>query len=135
MLFKPGTPLYSYEIVRESGTQVVYVNYLGALEVPSLAENPDIAQIRGATPSRWREDASSTKVDVGSDGDQLDYPGGGIEAPQQLAGAHSEPRTGDGTNDGPIGYVQSSTGEKSIVVATQMDVTKGDSRWWTHDYR
>ena len=42
MLFKPGTPLYSYEVSRETGNQVMYVNYLGALEVPNLAENPDI---------------------------------------------------------------------------------------------
>jgi len=42
MLFKPGTPLYSYEIVREAGHQVMYVNYLGAPNVPSIADNPDI---------------------------------------------------------------------------------------------
>ncbi len=42
MLFKPGTPLYSYEIVREAGNQVIYANYLGAAFVPNLAENPEI---------------------------------------------------------------------------------------------
>ena len=42
MLFKQGTPLYSYEVIREAGNQVMYINYLGALSVPSLAENPDI---------------------------------------------------------------------------------------------
>ncbi len=42
MLFKPGTALYSYEVSREAGNQVMYINYLGALEVPSLAESPDI---------------------------------------------------------------------------------------------
>ena len=42
MLFKPGTPLYSYEVVRESGNQVLYINYLGASFVPNLAENPEI---------------------------------------------------------------------------------------------
>jgi len=42
MLFKPGTPLYSYEIVREAGSQVMYINYLGASIVPSLAENPEV---------------------------------------------------------------------------------------------
>jgi archaeal flagellar protein FlaI len=42
MLFKEGTPLYSYEIVREHGSQVLYVNYLGAAFVPSLASSPDI---------------------------------------------------------------------------------------------
>jgi len=42
MLFKPGTPLYSYEVQREAGSQVVYVNYLGAAFVPNLAENPEV---------------------------------------------------------------------------------------------
>ena len=42
MLFKPGTPLYSYEIVREADNQVIYANYLGAVFVPNLADNPDI---------------------------------------------------------------------------------------------
>jgi archaeal flagellar protein FlaI len=42
MLFRPDTPLYSYEIVREAGYQVVYVNYLGASFVPNIAENPEI---------------------------------------------------------------------------------------------
>ncbi len=38
MLFKSGTPLYSYEVVREqTGTQVMYVNFLGASSVPNLA--------------------------------------------------------------------------------------------------
>ncbi|VVB78650.1 Type II/IV secretion system protein [uncultured archaeon] len=42
MLFKPNTPLYSYEIAREEGNQVLYVNYLGAPYVPNIAENPDV---------------------------------------------------------------------------------------------
>ncbi len=42
MLFKSETPLYSYEVVRESGNQIIYVNYLGAPSVPNIAENPDI---------------------------------------------------------------------------------------------
>ena len=42
MLFKPNTPLYSYEVIRESGNQVLYVNYLGANFVPSIVDNPDI---------------------------------------------------------------------------------------------
>ncbi|MBD3252591.1 hypothetical protein GF386_02580, partial [Candidatus Pacearchaeota archaeon] len=40
MLFKPGTPLYSYEIVREADNQVMYVNYLGSSLVPSIAGDP-----------------------------------------------------------------------------------------------
>ena len=42
MLFKPGTPLYSYEVVREAGSQIIYANYLGAAFVPNLAENPEV---------------------------------------------------------------------------------------------
>jgi len=42
MLFKPGTKLYAYEVVRESGVKVIYVNYLGANFVPNIAENPEI---------------------------------------------------------------------------------------------
>ena len=42
MLFKPGTPLYSYEIQRELGAQTVYVNYLGASFVPNMADNPEV---------------------------------------------------------------------------------------------
>ena len=33
---------YSSEIVREEGHQVMKINYLGALIVPNIAENPDI---------------------------------------------------------------------------------------------
>ncbi|MEK6848675.1 MAG: hypothetical protein AABX65_03520 [Nanoarchaeota archaeon] len=42
MLFKPDTPLYSYEIVREEDSQVLYVNFLGANFVPSIAEDSDV---------------------------------------------------------------------------------------------
>jgi len=42
MLFKPGTALYAYEIVRESGNKILYVNYLGASFVPSIAEIPEV---------------------------------------------------------------------------------------------
>ena len=42
MLFKPDTPLYSYEVVRETGNQVMYVNYLGANFVPNMAEDPEV---------------------------------------------------------------------------------------------
>jgi len=42
MLFKPETPLYTYEIIRESGQQVAYVNYLGANFFPSISENPEV---------------------------------------------------------------------------------------------
>ena len=42
MLFKPGTALYAYEIARESGNKVLYVNYMGANFVPSISENPEV---------------------------------------------------------------------------------------------
>ena len=39
MMFKAGTPVYSYEIMREAGQYVMYINYLGAPHVPSLADS------------------------------------------------------------------------------------------------
>jgi type IV secretory pathway ATPase VirB11/archaellum biosynthesis ATPase len=42
MLFKTGTPLYAYEVEKEADQDVMYVNYLGANYVPSLAENPEV---------------------------------------------------------------------------------------------
>jgi archaeal flagellar protein FlaI len=42
MMFKQDTPLYSYEVVRESGENVMYINYLGANFVPSLVDFPEV---------------------------------------------------------------------------------------------
>ena len=42
MLFKPGTPLYAYEVEREADENVMYINYLGAPFVPSLAESAEV---------------------------------------------------------------------------------------------
>jgi archaeal flagellar protein FlaI len=44
MLFKPGTQLYAYEVVRESGNKVLYINYLGANYVPNISENSDVME-------------------------------------------------------------------------------------------
>ncbi len=44
MQFKTGTPLYSYEILREGGEDVLYINYLGAPYVPSLADYPEVME-------------------------------------------------------------------------------------------
>ena len=44
MQFKDGTPLYGYEVQREGGEDVLYVNYLGASFVPSLPENPQVME-------------------------------------------------------------------------------------------
>ena len=42
MNFKEGTPLYSYETERAAGEDILYINYLGAPFVPSLAENAEV---------------------------------------------------------------------------------------------
>ncbi|MBU2522733.1 MAG: Flp pilus assembly complex ATPase component TadA [Nanoarchaeota archaeon] len=39
MLFKQGTKLYDYEVQRESGQDVMYINYVGFPKVPSLADS------------------------------------------------------------------------------------------------
>lgn len=42
MLFKPGTALYAYEVQREAGQDILYVNFLGAPFVPSIADSPEV---------------------------------------------------------------------------------------------
>ena len=42
MLFKSGTALYAFEVIKEAGAKVLYINYLGANFVPSIAENPTV---------------------------------------------------------------------------------------------
>ena len=42
MQFNEGTPLYSYEVYREGGEDVLYINYLGAPYVPSLADSAEV---------------------------------------------------------------------------------------------
>src|SRR3989344_1001595 len=44
MLFRQGTPLYAFEVHREGGEDVLYVNYLGSASVPNLAENPEVME-------------------------------------------------------------------------------------------
>ncbi len=44
MQFDRNTPLYSYEVQREAGEDVLYVNYLGAPYVPSLADYPEVME-------------------------------------------------------------------------------------------
>jgi type IV secretory pathway ATPase VirB11/archaellum biosynthesis ATPase len=41
MLFKQDAPLYSTEVERREGETVLYINYLGAPTVPSLADSPE----------------------------------------------------------------------------------------------
>src|SRR3990167_4724912 len=42
MLFKPNSPVYSTEMQKVQGEDVLYVNVIGAAAVPSIAENPAI---------------------------------------------------------------------------------------------
>jgi len=59
MMFKQDAPLYSYEVVRESGENVMYVNYLGANFVPSLI---DSAEVMGRTIDNLREDPNIARI-------------------------------------------------------------------------
>jgi len=44
MQFKEGAKLYSYDVQREGGEDIVYINYLGAPYVPSLSDSPEIME-------------------------------------------------------------------------------------------
>ncbi|MBX4196473.1 type II/IV secretion system ATPase subunit [Candidatus Pacearchaeota archaeon] len=44
MIFKEGSPVYSIEVERKQGEDVMYVNYLTAPFVPSLADNPMVME-------------------------------------------------------------------------------------------
>ncbi len=41
---KGGSQLYSYEVRREGGEDILYINYMGAPFVPSLAESPEVME-------------------------------------------------------------------------------------------
>lgn len=41
-MFKENSPLYSFDVVREGGENVMYINYLGASYVPDLAKHFDV---------------------------------------------------------------------------------------------
>jgi len=41
-MFKEGTGLYSYEVLSESGENVMYINYLGDSSVPSISDSPEV---------------------------------------------------------------------------------------------
>jgi len=59
MMFKDGAALYSYEVARESGENVMYVNYLGAEIVPSVA---DFAEVMGRTIDVLREESNVARI-------------------------------------------------------------------------
>ncbi len=42
MLFKPGTPIYAFEVEREGEQDVMYINYLGAPFVPNIADSGEV---------------------------------------------------------------------------------------------
>ncbi|MFH1365505.1 MAG: type II/IV secretion system ATPase subunit [archaeon] len=42
MQFKEGAPVFSYEVEREGGEDVLYINYLGAPYVPSIANSSEV---------------------------------------------------------------------------------------------
>src|SRR3989344_8490943 len=42
MFFNETSPLYATEVQRKQGEEVLYVNFLKASFVPSLADNPDV---------------------------------------------------------------------------------------------
>ena len=44
MKFEEGEKLYSYEVKKEAGEDVLYINYLGAPYVPSLSEYPEVME-------------------------------------------------------------------------------------------
>jgi len=44
MKFDRKNELYSYEVVREGGEDILYINYLGAPYVPSIAEYPEVME-------------------------------------------------------------------------------------------
>ena len=44
MQFKPNTPLYSYEVQKEGGEDVLYINYLGAPFVASVSDSPEVME-------------------------------------------------------------------------------------------
>ncbi|MBU2562269.1 MAG: type II/IV secretion system ATPase subunit [Nanoarchaeota archaeon] len=44
MKFKKESKLYSYEVHREGGEDILYVNYLGAPYVPSISDSPEVME-------------------------------------------------------------------------------------------
>ncbi len=59
MIFKEGTPLYATEIERKQGEDVLYVNFLGASFVPSIAES---AQTMGQVIEMLVENPNVSRV-------------------------------------------------------------------------
>ncbi|MBI5803581.1 type II/IV secretion system ATPase subunit, partial [Candidatus Pacearchaeota archaeon] len=76
MQFKKETPLYSSEVQREGGEDVLYINFLGAPYVPSLAdysevmektidsliENPNVSRVVFVQQKNYNYDFSETSM-------------------------------------------------------------------------
>ncbi|MFA4960769.1 MAG: type II/IV secretion system ATPase subunit [Candidatus Pacearchaeota archaeon] len=59
MMFKPNSAIYSYEIIRESGENVMYINYLGAPFIPSLVDSPEVMS---RTIDNLNEDSNVSRI-------------------------------------------------------------------------
>ena len=59
MMFKGDAALYSYEVIRESGENVMYINYLGANYVPSLVGSSDVM---ARTLDNLKEDPNVSRI-------------------------------------------------------------------------
>ncbi|HLC78763.1 MAG TPA: type II/IV secretion system ATPase subunit [Candidatus Nanoarchaeia archaeon] len=44
MQFNQDTPLYSYEVKREGGEDILYINYIGAPFAPSISDHPEVME-------------------------------------------------------------------------------------------
>ena len=59
MQFKEGAALYSYEVQREGGEDILYVNYLGAPFVPSISDYP---KVMGRTVDALMENPNVSRI-------------------------------------------------------------------------
>ena len=59
MMFKAGSPLYSYEVIREGGENVMYINYLGASFVPSMI---DSGEVMARTLDNLKDDPNVSRI-------------------------------------------------------------------------
>ena len=59
MQFKSNTPLYSYEVKKEGGEDVLYLNYLGAPVVASVSSSP---QVMGRVVDSLIENPNASRV-------------------------------------------------------------------------
>src|SRR3989344_7584100 len=76
MQFKDGSKLYSYEVQREGGEDILYINYLGAPFVPSLSDsgkvmeqtvdvlmgNPNVSRIVFVQQKNYNYDSNETTL-------------------------------------------------------------------------